>query len=137
MLLLAAAPPRLSKSELFDPPGHLRARLWTESRVAAREGRKAYLYVHAGWCDPCVALQNSIDTPLMQDAFLGVRLLMIDFDRFDPWLARSGFLAPSIPKFFELDRRGRPTGRTIDGGAWGANVPSQMAPPLKAFFRPG
>jgi hypothetical protein len=36
--------------------------------------------------------------------------------------------------FFKLDASGKPTGDRIDGGAWGDNVPENMAPPLKAFF---
>ncbi len=123
------------RRELTDLTPFLRARLWTEARLAARNHRVPVLYVHAAWCEPCLLLQGSLDTPLMKDAFAGIQLSMVDYDRYDPWLAESGFVANSIPKFFELDHRGRPTGRVIDGGAWDDNVPALMAPPLKRFFQ--
>ena len=36
--------------------------------------------------------------------------------------------------FYEVGDDGKPTGRKIDGGAWGDNIPANMAPPLDKFF---
>jgi hypothetical protein len=36
--------------------------------------------------------------------------------------------------FFAVDAKARPTGAKIDGGAWGEDIPRNMAPPLERFF---
>jgi hypothetical protein len=40
-----------------------------------------------------------------------------------------------IPVFYALNSAARPTGKTINGGAWGEDIPKNMAPPLKIYFR--
>ena len=68
----------------------------------------------------------------MVDAFQGTYIIQADVDSwgFPP----RGWDFTGIPVFFALDASGNPTGETIDGGAWGENIPENMAPPLKAFF---
>jgi hypothetical protein len=71
----------------------------------------------------------------MVDAFKGTAIAMIDIDAADPKaLSAHGLESAAIPVFFKLDDAGKPTGDKIDGGAWGDNIPANMAPPLKAFF---
>jgi hypothetical protein len=69
---------------------------------------------------------------LMVDAFMGMYIIQADVDEwgFPP----TGWDFKYIPVYFALDRDGIPTGAMIDGGAWGDNIPVNMAPPLKAFF---
>jgi hypothetical protein len=40
----------------------------------------------------------------------------------------------AVPSFYELGADGMPTGRSMIGD-WGADVPENMAPALKKFFR--
>ena len=54
----------------------------------------------------------------------------------DDWpQVADAFRVGPIPVFFQVDAAGNPTGRSIDGNAWGENVPANMAPPLKQFFQ--
>ncbi len=68
----------------------------------------------------------------MVDAFTGVYLIQASVDSwgFPP----KGWDFEFIPIFYALDEHGHATGETIDGDAWGENIPENMAPPLKAFF---
>ena len=102
---------------------------------AKQLGRKPFVYFYADWCSPCRALRNSLDDPLMIDAFNGTYIIQFDADAWGTRLAGTGFSIRGIPVLFEINNDGKPTGRKIDGGAWGDNIPRNMAPPLKAFFK--
>jgi hypothetical protein len=56
------------------------------------------------------------------------------WDRWKSDLAGTAFNVRGIPIFFEVDASGKPTGRFVTGGAWGEDIPENMAPPVKAFF---
>lgn len=106
------------------------------AKDAAAANLKPYAYLHAEWCGPCKALEKThAADPQMVDAFKGTAIALIDIDKVDSKdLSAAGMEASAIPVFFKLDASGKPTGDRIDGGAWGDNVPENMAPPLKAFF---
>lgn len=72
---------------------------------------------------------------LMVAAFEGVYLIQIDVDDWD-WndLPTYGFDFEGIPIFYKLDAQGNPTGELVDGNAWGANTPANMAPVMDEFF---
>ena len=105
-------------------------------KAAKAAGLRPYAYLHATWCGPCNAIEKTHAADAqMVDAFKGTAIAMIDIDAADPKaLASQGLESSAIPVFFKLDDAGKPTGDKIDGGAWGDNVPANMAPPLKAFF---
>ena len=64
-----------------------------------------------------------------------LRAMMIRLKLLYALLLASLAMSPNaIPVFYKLDANGKPTGDKIDGGAWGDNIPDNMAPPLKAFF---
>jgi hypothetical protein len=108
-----------------------------KAEVAKAQAKKLtpIVYVGATWCDPCLALKKHRDDPKMVDAFEGTFVIEIDAD---DWNAASfgalGYKTSVIPIFIAVDAEGKATGRTIDGGAWGDNIPQNMAPPLKQFF---
>jgi thiol-disulfide isomerase/thioredoxin len=106
------------------------------AKAAVAAGLKPYAYLHAEWCGPCKAIEKThAADPQMVDAFKGTAIALIDIDAVDPKvLTANGLESSAIPVFFKLDASGKPTGDRIDGGAWGDNVPENMAPPLKAFF---
>ncbi|MCC6525026.1 MAG: hypothetical protein IT373_20395, partial [Polyangiaceae bacterium] len=65
-------------------------------------------------------------------------IVQLEVDAWGAKLDAAKLPADAIPVFYELSADdGRPTGRKIDGGAWGDNVPANMAPPLDRFFHPG
>ncbi len=115
-------------------PSELPALLATEAGRAKSKSQKPFVYVWASWCGPCQKLKASLDDPRMVDAFRGTYIIKVDLDEEKDGLDAAGIKAGAIPLFVEIDERGKPTGRRIDGGAWGEDVPENMAPPLKKFF---
>lgn len=70
----------------------------------------------------------------MLAAFDGVYLISVDVDEWGWGIPGTGYNVQAIPIFFGVEEDGLPDGRVIDGNAWGANIPENMAPPLGAFF---
>jgi thiol:disulfide interchange protein len=101
---------------------------------AAAQHRVPFLQITAEWCVPCKKLRASLGDPLMQEAFAGTYIIRVDSDAWKTQLEKAGFGHPAIPVFFAVDSSARPTGAKIDGGAWGDDIPPNMAPPLKRFF---
>jgi thiol-disulfide isomerase/thioredoxin len=104
-----------------------------EAKKAEQLNLKPFVFFSASWCPPCQAVKGSMDDPLMQDAFSGTYIIELDIEQW-PQLADAFRVGP-IPVFHEVDSAGNPTGRSIDGNAWGENIPANMAPPLKQFFQ--
>jgi hypothetical protein len=86
-------------------------------------------------CEPCESLKKYRGDPRMQEALDHTFVVEINLDR---WAATDlmmlGFNPRLIPVLFVLDGEGHPSGRSITGGAWGDDIPENMAPPLKEFF---
>lgn len=119
-----------------DPAKALDATLAEQAALAVKHGKKPHAYLHADWCPPCVEIEKTRDAdPKMKTAFAGTHVIAIDVDRVDAkQIEAAGMKLAVLPIFYRLDDQGRPTGATIDGGAWGDNIPDNMAPPLAAFF---
>jgi thiol-disulfide isomerase/thioredoxin len=120
----------------FKPgQGELRAILQREVANARKEGKVPFVQMTAEWCGPCKALRAFMNDPLMTDAFAGTYIIRLDLDEWMKQLEPVGLKSDAIPIFFALDQAGRPKGPKIDGGAWGEDIPRNMAPPLLKFFR--
>jgi hypothetical protein len=120
--------------DLKPADGALPVLLSGELAKAKAQKLKPIVYIGATWCAPCVAIQKNLADPLMIDAFQGTYVIHLDLDAWDKALTAAGFKNDAVPVFFRVDEAGKPQGK-IDGGAWEADIPANMAPPLKAFFR--
>lgn len=116
--------------------GALEALLQREVASAAQLGKVPFVQITAEWCGPCKRLRASLGDPLMREAFAGTYIIQVDFDAWEQPLKAAGFVSEGIPVFFAVDASARPTGEKIDGGAWGEDIPQNMAPPLGRFFSP-
>jgi thiol:disulfide interchange protein len=131
-----AAAPVASAWVEADPAKSLSDQLVAQLAAARQSGKKAYAYLHAAWCEPCVQIEKTrgVD-PKMKAAFAPAYIIAIDIDKVDAKQVEAlGMKGSVIPIFYRLDASGRATGDSIDGGAWGDNIPDNMAPPLAAFF---
>jgi hypothetical protein len=119
-----------------DPKQPLAGTLSAQAALAVKNGKKPHAYLHADWCDPCVAIEKTRATdPKMVAAFAPAHIIAIDVDHVpEAQIVEAGMKVAVLPIFYRLDENGKPTGAQIDGGAWGDNIPDNMAPPLGAFF---
>lgn len=119
-----------------DPKASLSDQIVAQLAAAKDSGKKPFAYLHASWCEPCVEIEKTrqVDAK-MKAAFAPAHIIAIDIDKVDPkQIEALGMKATVIPIFYRLDASGRATGDSISGGAWGDNIPDNMAPPLTAFF---
>jgi len=120
--------------EVSPADGQLPEVLRRETEKATAQHLRPFAYVGATWCGPCNAIKHNLDKPIMMDAFKGTFVVKLDFDAWETKLPGAGLKHESVPVFFALDANGKPTGRKIDGGAWGSDTPENIAPVLKTFF---
>jgi thiol:disulfide interchange protein len=136
LLCLGAAAAEPVKVVVIAPgQGVLTELLQTEVTAAAALGKVPFVQMTAEWCVPCKKLRASLGDPLMQAAFAGTYIIQVDADAWKDELDKAGFDHPAIPVFFAVDAEAHPTGVKIDGGAWGEDIPRNMAPPLERFFK--
>jgi thiol-disulfide isomerase/thioredoxin len=121
-------------TELPTSVGALSDALKAEAAKAKAKGLKPHVEFWASWCQPCMDLAKSLGDPRMEAAFKGTYIIRLNADEWGDKLAGTGLNASAIPVFYELDADGKKTGKTIDGGAWGENIPENMAPPLDQYF---
>ncbi len=94
-----------------------------------------FLYISMDDCRPCAILQNSINEPVMVDAFSDVLILHLDIFE---WIVefRKLFLEiSSAPLFIYVTHKGKVTEHIVDGDIWGdEDKPELMAKALKPYF---
>ena len=94
--------------------GELTALLPAEAAKARANNLKPFLELRADWCGPCKELEASMKDPRMVDAFAGTYLITLDVDEWKAGqLTAMGVASGSIPVIFELDDKGKSTGRKI------------------------
>jgi thiol:disulfide interchange protein len=134
--LLATAPPRnFTLAQLSYRDSKLSDLLKAEAQKAAALGRKPFVEFGASWCPPCQAIQQNLDDPRMAEAFKNTYIIQMDLDEWQTHLSGTDFRVVAIPIYYEIDKNGRATGRSLSGAAWGPDTPDKMAPVLKNFLQ--
>ena len=122
---------------LHPSDGDLQTLLTSEAQKAAGLGRQPVVEFDATWCPPCQAIDAAIkaDNELVLNAYAGTYLIRLDVDEWGWGDSKlHDFQFSGIPVFFKLDADGKQTGEVIDGGAWGEDIPENIAPVMDTFF---
>jgi hypothetical protein len=115
--------------------GDLRGQLRSHAAEAELRGLRPFVEFGAIWCPPSTMFGRILGEPSMVAALAGVYLIRAESDDFEAdELGDAGFPIRAVPVFFELDADGVPTGRRIDGGAWGADTVENMSRVMGQFF---
>jgi thiol-disulfide isomerase/thioredoxin len=117
----------------IDPmKGELAEQLLIEAGKAKKAGKTAYVELWAGWCPPCKKVDALLEDPALQERLGTVVLIRVDTDQFNKPLTKLGFKSPTIPAFYEIDGRGKPTSRLLHGHSW--KNATTIAEKLPAFL---
>ena len=130
-------PTRFTIVRLHPGDGDLQTLLTNEAQKAAGLGRQPVVEFDATWCPPCQAIDAAIkaDNELIHDAYAGTYMIRLDVDEWGWGDSKlHDFQFNGIPVFFKLDEEGKQTGEVIDGGAWGEDIPENIAPVMDTFF---
>ncbi|HEX5944513.1 MAG TPA: thioredoxin family protein [Anaerolineales bacterium] len=122
---------------LHPEDGKLQTLLASEAQKAAALGRQLFVEFDATWCPPCQAIDQAIkaDNELILNAYAETYIIRLDVDEWGWGDSRlHDFQFDGIPVFFKLDADGQQTGEVIDGGAWGEDIPENIAPVMQEFF---
>ncbi len=117
----------------IDPAkGELAEQLLVEAGRAKQAGKTPYVELWAGWCPPCKKVDALLEDPALQERLGTVVLIRVDTDQFNRPLTKLGFKSPTIPAFYEIDARGKPTKRLLHGHGW--KHTATIAETLPAFL---
>jgi len=117
--------------DLQPKDGSLRELLAVEATKAIRGGRRPFVELRAGWCPTCRrvdAVLAKSPTPVPRD----IVLIRIDTDAWHSDLRGAGLQTATIPAFFAVDARGRPTAGPLLGDAW--RLDRMISRKLTEFF---
>jgi thiol-disulfide isomerase/thioredoxin len=130
-------PTGFSIVRLHPKDGNLQTLLADESQKALALGQMPVVEFDATWCPPCRAIDEAIKAKneLMLKAYAGTYIIKLDVDEWGWGDSKlHDFQFNGIPVYFKLDSQGKQTGEVIDGGAWGEDVPKNIAPVMDKFF---
>jgi thiol-disulfide isomerase/thioredoxin len=130
-------PTGFSIVRLHPKDGDLQTILAGQAQKAVSLGQMPIVEFDATWCPPCQAIDKAIkaNNELMLKAYSGTYIIKLDVDEWG-WgdSSRHDFQFNAIPVYFKLDSEGNQTGDVIDGGAWGEDIPENIAPVMDNFF---
>ncbi len=122
---------------LHSSNGNLQELLSAEAHKAVDLGQTPVVEFDATWCPPCQKIDAAIKAKnqLMLKAYEGTYIIKLNVDEWK-WKENKvqNFYVEFIPVYFKLDEQGNQTGESIDGGAWGEDIPENIAPVMDKFF---
>jgi hypothetical protein len=118
--------------ELHASGGPLRVQLAEQASSAKGLGETVLVETSTENCDACDEILEAMGDPLVQDALSSARLVRLDADELASQLAAMHMSEPSVPWFYLIDAAGGPRDG-ISADEWDENVPTDMAPVLRAF----
>lgn len=131
------APTGFTIVRLHPQDGDLQIMLTSEAQKATKLGQMPVVEFDATWCGPCQAIDKAIKAKneLMLNAYSGTYIIKLNVDEWG-WgdSSKHDFQFDGIPVYFKLDAQGKQTGEVIDGGAWGKDIPENIAPVMDKFF---
>jgi hypothetical protein len=122
---------------LHPEDGDLPTMLKDEAQKAVSLDQMPVVEFDATWCPPCQVIDAAIKArnELLLNAYSGTYIIKLNVDE---WGWRDSrlhdFQFDGIPVYFKLDEQGYQTGDVIDGGAWGQDIPENIAPVMDTFF---
>jgi thiol-disulfide isomerase/thioredoxin len=122
---------------LHPRDGDLPTLLANEAHKAVALERQPVVEFDATWCPPCQAIDRAIkaNNELMLKAYAETYIIRLDVDEWGWGDSKlHDFQFDAIPVYFKLDSEGKQTGQVIDGGAWGEDIPENIAPVMDKFF---
>jgi thiol-disulfide isomerase/thioredoxin len=122
---------------LHPSDGDLETLLANEVKKAVELDQLPVVEFDATWCPPCRAIDKAIleENELILNAYADTYIIRLDVDEWGWGDSRlHDFQFDGIPVFFKLDIAGKQTGEVIDGGAWGEDIPENIAPVMDQFF---
>jgi hypothetical protein len=128
--------PDFTLVRIYAKDGDLQTQLAAEVKKAQALKQAPFVEFDATWCQPCQAITDSLaaKNTLMLNAYSGIYLVHVDVDEWGWGDPHAGFIVKAIPIFFGLDTDGKTNGTAVDGGAWGEDIPENIAPILTQFF---
>lgn len=112
---------------------NLKKALANHYKEAKAKNQTPFVYFTASWCPPCQAIKQYKNDPAMMDAYAGTYIVELDYDEIPDDISEE-FTDGAIPAWSGFNADGSTNDLWVDGGAWGANIPENMAPVLKHYF---
>jgi len=129
------APDRFTRVHLVPSDGELPALFRAHAAKAKAAGRRPFVELGRTSSPDCMRLYCSFQDRRVIDAFSGTYIIHLDLDQWGDAPVKAALEASGVPAFFEIDDRGRPTGRSIEIAVDGVDPPREIARALKPFFQ--
>jgi hypothetical protein len=111
---------------------NLRAALADQQAQARTKSQTVLVMLTGRRCTPCRGVDAALESPMVQDALRGVRLVRVDLNVFQDELKAMRVPTNVYPAFFLLGTDARPIDG-IHGGEWDEDTAANIAPVLGAF----